>query len=102
GDGREDRLVSAVDHKPKTTTRLQRLEDIRRHPEVAVLVDHYDDDWSQLWWVRLRGRAHVVESGAEHDEVIEALRARYRPSAEGPPTGPGSVAEPPRWGGWGW
>src|SRR3954466_3165369 len=57
----EDRLVTAIDHKPKTTTQLKRLENIRTTPEVSVLVDEYDDeDWSQLWWVRLRGLATIV------------------------------------------
>ena len=51
----DDSIVTAVDHKPKRTTRLQRLENIRKNPSVTVLVDHYDDDWSTLWWVRARG-----------------------------------------------
>src|SRR4051794_13856827 len=58
GDGR---VIIAVDHKPKTTRRLARLANIRSRPDVSLLVDHYDDDWSQLWWVRLHGRARVVD-----------------------------------------
>src|SRR5207247_8096000 len=58
-----DVLYSAVDHKPKSTTRLRRLDNIRANPRVEVLVDHYEDDWSCLWWVRLRGRAEVSEDG---------------------------------------
>src|SRR5688500_15454960 len=51
-----DRLVTAVDQKPKTTRRLQRLADVEHDPRVTVLIDHYDDaDWTALWWVRLHG-----------------------------------------------
>jgi PPOX class probable F420-dependent enzyme len=61
-----DRLVTAVDHKPKTTTQLKRLDNIRANPEVSLLVDEYDDrDWSSLWWVRLRGLATVVGVGID-------------------------------------
>jgi PPOX class probable F420-dependent enzyme len=52
-----DTIVTAVDHKPKRTTHLQRLENIRRNPHVTVLVDQYADDWNALWWVRIRGDA---------------------------------------------
>jgi PPOX class probable F420-dependent enzyme len=95
-----DRLVTAVDHKPKSTTRLQRLADVRAHPEVSVLVDQYDDDWSRLWWVRLRGVATLVESGAEHTEAIDALRARYAPYRDRRPTGPAILVDLTRWQWW--
>src|SRR4051794_38756710 len=52
-------LVGAVDHKPKRTGQLRRLDDMERSGQATVLVDHYDDDWSMLWWVRWRGRAEV-------------------------------------------
>ena len=55
-------IVSAVDHKPKRHQRLRRLDDIESTGTATVLVDHYDDDWTQLWWVRIRGHA-VVEPG---------------------------------------
>ena len=60
-----DVLYSAVDEKPKRSKRLQRLENIRNRPDVAVLVDHYDEDWERLWWVRLEGTASVLEGGSE-------------------------------------
>ena len=47
-----DVIVVAVDHKPKRTTELQRLRNIRREPRVSFLADHYSQDWEQLWWVR--------------------------------------------------
>jgi PPOX class probable F420-dependent enzyme len=95
-----DRLVTVVDHKPKTTTRLQRLADVRTNPEVSLLVDHYDDDWSRLWWVRLRGRATVVESGSEHAEAVDALCARYAPYRDRRPGGPAILIDLTRWQWW--
>jgi PPOX class probable F420-dependent enzyme len=80
-----DRLVTAVDHKPKTSDRLRRLDNIEAHPEVTVLVDHYADAWAQLWWVRLRGRARVWSEGP--DDLMAALVDRYRQYQDRPPTG---------------
>ena len=85
-----DTLYSAVDEKPKRTRRLARLADIERDPRVEVLIDHYEDDWSGLWWVRLRGSARVVE----HDErALELLRAKYPQYRDEPPGGPFLVVE---------
>jgi PPOX class probable F420-dependent enzyme len=81
----DDTIVTAVDHKPKRTTRLQRLDNVRAHPQVTVLVDHYEDDWTGLWWVRLRGTASVDESPA--DDLLAPLVAKYPQYAEVPPTG---------------
>lgn len=71
-------VASAVDHKPKRTGQLRRLDDIEATGHATVLVDHYDEDWSQLWWVRVRGREVVHRS---HDDVTEAvvvaLAAKY-------------------------
>lgn len=78
------RIVSAVDHKPKRTQRLQRLANVAVHPEVTVLVDHYDDDWSRLWWVRLRG--HAVEQ--PDPEGLGALCEKYDQYRQEPPRGP--------------
>ncbi|MET0817185.1 MAG: TIGR03668 family PPOX class F420-dependent oxidoreductase, partial [Solirubrobacteraceae bacterium] len=61
----EDTIVSAVDHKPKRTTALRRLANIAANPRVAVLADHYEDDWDALWWARADGVARVLEPGAE-------------------------------------
>lgn len=72
-------LVSAVDHKPKRHTNLQRLDNIRHTPAVTILADYYSDDWSTLWWVRARGRAAVIEpdSGPAWTTAIDALAASY-------------------------
>ena len=97
-----DRLVTAVDHKPKRTEHLRRLDNVRARPEVTVLVDHYDDaDWDALWWVRLRGRAVVVEpTHPVHGELVDALVARYDQYRDRRPAGPALVVEVLEWRGW--
>ena len=62
-----DRLVTAVDHKPKTTRDLKRLRNVAENPRASVLVDHYDEDWQQLWWVRVDGTAQVLENGTDFE-----------------------------------
>src|SRR3984957_17200162 len=59
--GQEDRIYSAVDAKPKTTTDLRRLRNIRANPRVSVLADHYEDDWDGLWWARADGQAAILD-----------------------------------------
>jgi PPOX class probable F420-dependent enzyme len=99
-------ICSAVDEvKPKTTTRLARLADIERDPRVGIVVDHYADDWSELWWVRVDGTAAAYESGAHEggelrDRALGALAAKYPAYAATPPTGPLLVVTPTRWAGW--
>jgi PPOX class probable F420-dependent enzyme len=83
-----DTLYSAVDAKPKRSRTLRRIENARHRPDVAVLVDHYEDDWSLLWWVRLRGHARVLDGGEEATRALALLTAkyeRYRESAPGLP-----------------
>ncbi len=84
----EDRLVTAVDHKPKQTTDLKRLRNIRSNQNVSVLVDHYDDDWSHLWWVRIDGRAEVVTAGPGFDAAIATLVEKYQQYRDQVPGGP--------------
>ncbi len=72
-----EQFVIAVDEKPKRSTRLARLANIERDPRVSLLVDHYDEDWQALRWIRVDGRATVEERGGERPEAIAALRARY-------------------------
>lgn len=96
----EDLIVTAVDEKPKRTRRLQRLENVRTNPLVTVLVDHYDEDWSRLWWVRVRGDAEVHEEGPERDRALEALAAKYAAYREQPPEGPAIAIIAEEWLGW--
>ena len=93
-------LYSAVDEKPKRSQRLQRLENIRRRPEVTVLVDHYEEDWTRLWWVRLEGMARVLEEGTERRHGLEFLRAKYEQYRTEPPTGAVIAVRVERWTGW--
>jgi PPOX class probable F420-dependent enzyme len=97
---RGDTLVSAVDAKPKTTKALRRLDHIRAHPSVSVLIDDYHDDWSRLWWVRLDGSARVVGDGPERDRAIELLTAKYDQYRPTPLSGPVIVVTVDRWSGW--
>jgi PPOX class probable F420-dependent enzyme len=80
-----DTLYTAIDEKPKRTRLLQRLRDIEAHPRVEVLIDSYDEDWSQLWWVKLRGTAWVVDGD---ERALELLQEKYRQYRERPPDGP--------------
>jgi PPOX class probable F420-dependent enzyme len=96
------RFVTAVDWKPKRSTELQRLANVRRTGAASALVDHYDDtSWAALWWVRLRGPAFVAEPGSDdHAEAVAALVARYRQYAERPPAGAAIVIEIEEWRSW--
>ena len=76
-----DRSVfySAIDGKPKRVapSRLTRLKNIKETPQVALLVDQYDEDWTRLWYVLVRGEAELVSAPAEHKRAIQSLRAKY-------------------------
>ena len=94
-------VVTAIDHKKKSTTELKRLENIKQFPEVTHLVDRDDDDdWKQLWWVRIRGRAKVYQSGNEFDRAIDLLSERYTQYVEKRPKGPAIVIERTELTGW--
>ena len=95
-----DTLYSAVDEKPKRTMRLRRLANIRARPSVAVLVDHYEDDWSRLWWVRLRGKARVIESGAEREHALALLAEKYAQYRTDEPAGAVIAVRIEEWYGW--
>ena len=74
----ETALYITIDDKPKRAgVPLRRLRNIAENPAVCVTVDHYDEDWSRLAWVMLRGRADILAGGAEHDAAQALLRARY-------------------------
>jgi PPOX class probable F420-dependent enzyme len=95
-----DLLVVGVDQKPKTTTRLRRLRNIEENPRVTVLCDHYDDDWTQLWWVRADGEASVRDHGEAREHAIELLVAKYQQYADDPPEGPVIAISIDAWSGW--
>jgi PPOX class probable F420-dependent enzyme len=98
-DGEE--IVTAVDHKPKRTTRLRRLDNIEANPRVSVLADHYEDDWTRLWWARADGLARSVEPGAaEHESAVARLVDRYPQYREQRPSGVVILIRTLRWSGW--
>jgi PPOX class probable F420-dependent enzyme len=97
----DEGIAIAIDEKPKRSTRLARLRNIERDPRVTLLVDRYDDDWSQLAWVRVDGSATILERGDEYPEALEALRERYPQHHEMALEGlPLIVIEPERVVGW--
>jgi PPOX class probable F420-dependent enzyme len=89
-----DVISTAVDGKPKRHRRLRRLANIAHEPRVSVLADHYDEDWSMLWWVRADGVATIEE------EPEPALLGRYPQYAEVPPPGPFLRIHVEKWTAW--
>lgn len=99
-----DTLVFAVDHKPKRTGRLRRLENIRAEPAVCLLADAWDEDWDQLWWARADGTGRVLDAPAGSalaaryaGLLVEKYRAQYDSR---PPSGPVVEVTVERWSGW--
>lgn len=90
-------VVFAVDHKPKTATRLRRLTNIDQNSQVSFLVDRYDDDWNELWWVRIDADAEILRAaagtglagsaGTERDRALNVLSAKYHQYREFRPHG---------------
>jgi PPOX class probable F420-dependent enzyme len=95
-----DTLYSAVDEKPKRSRRLKRLANIRGNPRVSVIVDHYEEDWSRLWWVRVDGKAEVLEEAAEVERALALLAAKYEQYRAEVPTGPAIAVRIETWRGW--
>jgi PPOX class probable F420-dependent enzyme len=83
-----DQVWTAIDEKPKSGARLQRLENVRANPRASLLVDHYEENWNRLWWVRVDGAAAVLEIGNEEERAIAALTARYPQYERARPPGP--------------
>lgn len=94
-----DTITTAVDHKPKATRALQRLRNIRADSRVSVLVDHYDDDWSRLWWARADGTA-VIDDHTDHPDAIAGLVGKYRQYRDRPPEASLIVVTVERWTTW--
>ena len=92
-----DRIVTAIDSKPKSTRRLARLAAIEREPRVSLLVDEWSEDWTRLWWVRADGEARVGELDAAS---LRGLTAKYPQYEARPPAGPMIEIAVSRWTGW--
>jgi PPOX class probable F420-dependent enzyme len=88
GDG----LWSPIDGKPKSGRELARVRHVRRDPRVALLLQHYDADWTRLWWLRVEGEAALRDAGDEEAEAaVAALRAKYPEYARVPVLAPGGL-----------
>ena len=72
-------VYSALDAKPKrvAANELRRVRNLLANPEVQVLIDRYDDDWTRLAYVQLRGRAALLQPGVEHAAALALLQAKY-------------------------
>jgi PPOX class probable F420-dependent enzyme len=98
--GERDIVYTAVDAKPKATRRLRRLANIERNPQVSLLVDHYDDDWARLWWVRADGVATIHSDGAPLATGFRLLRAKYPQYQSVSLDGPVIAVTVRRWSAW--
>ena len=95
-----DLVAIGIDNKPKSSANLRRLANLAGDPRVSLLVDHYDDDWTQLWWVRADGIVIVERSGPEHDAHWRRLSAKYPQYRGQILAGPVIVATIESWTGW--
>lgn len=97
---RADTVYTAVDAKPKSTRALQRLANVSVNPVASLVVDHYDDDWTQLWWVRVDGAARIVEDEVEMAHAAELLREKYAQYDTIAIDGPVIAIDVTRWRSW--
>lgn len=95
-----DRCYLAVDHKPKRGVELRRTANLQATGHACLLVDHYDEDWSRLWWVRLDGHGGQVSDPAEAEHALDALAAKYPQYSEQRPDGPVLWIEVEAYRGW--
>ena len=95
-----DVVYSAVDDKPKRHRHLQRISNVAATGAASLLIDEYDDDWSRLWWVRLDGRARLVDNAVEAERAILLLCNKYPQYRDQPPSGPVLAVDVERWVGW--
>jgi PPOX class probable F420-dependent enzyme len=95
-----DMVYTAVDAKRKSTKRLRRLANIEANPKVSLLVDHYENDWAALWWVRADGVAAIHYSGDEMATGYSLLRRKYLQYQRIALDGPVVTVEVRRWSSW--
>jgi PPOX class probable F420-dependent enzyme len=72
-------VYTAIDHKPKRATgyRMKRIRNLLENPQVTFLVDHYEEDWQQLSYIMIQGRAQILESGPERQRALGLLEDKY-------------------------
>ena len=75
-----DRIYTAIDLKPKSVggRALKRVRNILENPQVALVIDDYSEDWSELAYVMVRGVADLIESGEERQHAEDLLRQKYQ------------------------
>jgi len=99
-DGEQTTVYTAVDAKRKSTQRLRRLANIEGNPRVSMLVDHYDEDWTQLWWVRADGLAEIHPRGEQMATGYALLRRKYVQYQRLALDGPVVTVVVQRWSSW--
>jgi PPOX class probable F420-dependent enzyme len=97
---RDETLYSSVDAKPKRSPDLRRIRNIRANPSVEAVMDHYEEPWDDIWWVRVSGRGEILESGDERGRALALLREKYPEYADSPPQGVVVAVRIERWRGW--
>lgn len=97
---RGDVVYTAIDAKPKSTLAVQRTKNILANPATCLLVDHYEEDWSALWWIRLDALTRVVDSPAEIKEAVRALQAKYDQYRQVAIWGPVIALDITKWTAW--
>ena len=93
-------LYTAVDGKPKSTARLQRIRNLEANPAAAIVVDRYADDWTELWWVRVDGSARLLDGGTEFGAALDLLAAKYEQYRRDRPPGPVIALDVRSWRAW--
>ncbi|MEO6143141.1 MAG: TIGR03668 family PPOX class F420-dependent oxidoreductase [Dermatophilaceae bacterium] len=97
----DDVAYTAVDGKPKTTNRLQRVANVAATGRAGLLVDEYAEDWTSLWWVRFDGSAEVLAAGSgEASSAVDALTRKYSQYLGDPPPGPVIAVRLAMWRSW--
>jgi PPOX class probable F420-dependent enzyme len=95
-----DTAYSAIDAKPKSTLVLRRLQNIESNGAASLLVDHYDEDWGTLWWVRVDGSGRILDRGEERDLATDLLVAKYEQYRSLPLVGPVLAIDIDTWRTW--
>jgi PPOX class probable F420-dependent enzyme len=95
---RGDDIVTAVDQKPKRGSELARVRNVARDPTVTLLVDHWEEEWTRLAWVMVRGEARLDSPGSATDELL----ARYPQYLRDAPRGPVIALTPTAVTWWAW
>ncbi len=95
-----DTVYSPVDHKPKRSTDLVRLRNLRRDARATLLADHYEEEWASLWWVRAQGAGRILDTGEEHATAVGQIHDKYPQYRATPISGPVIAVDVEGWSWW--